>query len=177
MSKEEINLHTKDAPDRLQTLEADIYSVTVQGEKFVIVVGLQNGVPYEIFGGEMNGFNIKKKSMKGKIEKLSRGKYALEFGDVIIEDFSQQFSPVEKVLFRSASLMLRHGIAIEHMVEQFQKSTEDMTTLTSAICRVFKKYISDGQQVTGRTCPACSGALIYHAGCVKCSQCDYEGCD
>jgi len=177
MSKEEIQLHVNNAPKRLGTLEADIYSITVGGDKFVIVIGLQNGVPYEIFGGDMNGFNIKRKTLKGSITRLSKGKYALEIGDLIIDDFSEKFTPVEKLLFRSASLMLRHGIPIEHIVEQFQKATEDMTSLTSAICRVLKKYISDGQKVTGRQCPSCSGELVYHAGCTKCTMCPFSGCD
>ena len=175
--KENIILNTQNAPKRSTTLDAEIYSITVHGEKFVIVIGLQNGFPYEIFGGHMNGFGIKNKKTKGKITKISSGKYALEFGDIIIEDFSMQFTPVEQLLFRSTSLMLRHGIPIQFIVEQLQRATDDISSLASASSRVLKKYIENGQKVSGKSCPSCNGkSLLYFDGCVKCSTCTWEAC-
>lgn len=177
LTKDEIVTKTTEAPKRPAELPAEIYSITVKGEKFVVAVGLMNGVPYEVFGGHMNGFNIKKKHMEGKITKVSRGKYALEFGDIIIEDFSQQFTPVEAMTFRYISLMLRHGIPVQHVIEQSKKADEDMMSMNAALCRVLKKYIADGQKVSGKGCPSCSGDLIYHDGCVSCGSCDYTACN
>tara|TARA_R110000824_G_scaffold148242_3_gene317828 strand:+ start:3465 stop:6119 length:2655 start_codon:yes stop_codon:yes gene_type:complete len=176
IAKDDVKLQTGNIPKREKTLDADIHSVTVRGEKFVVVVGLQNGYPYEIFGGHMNGFGIKHKNMKGKITKVGKGVYALEFGDIIIDDFSTQFTPVEQILFRSASLCMRHGVPMQHIVEQLAKGSDDISSLTSATVRVMKKYIEDGQKVSGKPCPQCEKhELIYHDGCVKCS-CGYEAC-
>ena len=178
ISEESVVLKTSSAPKRQESLDAEIYSIVVNKEKYIVVVGLQNGTPYEIFGGKMNGLSLKidHKHLSGKINKISRGKYALEFGDIYIDDFSQHFTPTEKVLFRSLSLMLRHGIPIVYVVEQLQKGNEDIFSLPSAIIRVLKKYVKDGQKVSGRVCPQCSGELIYNDGCVSCSSCNYSAC-
>lgn len=178
MSDENIVLNTKSAPKRQEVLDADIYSITVNGEKFVIVIGKQNQYPYEIFGGKMKGINIEMdaKHIQGKIRKISRGVYSLEFEETVIKDFSKQFTPVEKVLFRSLSLMLRHGIPIEFIVDQLNKANDNMFSISAAITRVLKKYIKDGQKVSGSKCPKCgSEALFYNDGCVQCS-CGWSAC-
>lgn len=180
MSREDIVLNTTNAPKRQESLDADIHSITVNKEKFIIVVGLQNGCPYEVFGGKMNGLKIEMESkhLKGKITKVKKGQYSLEFEEAIIKDFSKQFTPVEKILFRSLSLMLRHGIPIEYIVDQLSKASDDMLSISAATCRVLKKYIKDGQKVVGRTCPNCGSLdLFYFNGCVQCSSCSYSACN
>lgn len=179
MSRENIVLNTTVAPKRQEILDADIYSITVNQEKFIIVVGKQNGIPYEIFGGKMNGLKIEleAKHSQGKIVKVKRGQYSLEFEETIIKDFSKQFTPVEKTLFRSLSLMMRHGIPIVYIVEQLNKSSDDMFSIAAATSRVLKKYIREGQKITGRSCPNCnSNDMFYNNGCVVCSNCNYSAC-
>jgi len=179
MSRENIVLNTTTAPQRQDVLDADIHSVTVNKEKFIIVVGLQNGSPYEIFGGKMNGLKIEmdSKHLPGKLRKIKRGQYSLEFEEAIIKDFSKQFTPVEKILFRSLSLMMRHGIPIIYIVEQLNKASDDMFSVSAATCRVLKKYIKEGQKINGRSCPSCgSSDLFYNNGCTACSNCNYSAC-
>jgi len=174
MSRENIN-HNVSSPKRLEVLDADIYVVSVKGEKFVIVVGLQNGQPYEIFGGHVNGFGFKFTQKSGKITKIKKGQYALELGDLVIEDFSKQFTPTEQILFRMASMGLRHGVPLKYIIEQLQKATDDITTMASAAARVLKKYLTDGDVVSGQKCPDCNGDLVYLEGCVSCN-CGYSKC-
>lgn len=176
LSRENISANIGNTPPkRLETLDADIYVVTVKGQKYCVVVGLQNGQPYEIFGGHLNGLGLKTNFKKGKISKVKKGQYALEFDDVYIEDFSKQFTPIEQILFRMVSLQLRHGISIKFICEQLQKATEDITTMASAAARVLKKYIKDGELVSGQKCPECSKELVYLDGCVSCS-CGWSKC-
>ena len=177
MASGEVILNTQNAPKRPQSLDADIYSITVNKEKFVIVIGKYNGYPYEVFGGKMNGLklDIDSKHVSGKITKITRGIYSLEFEETIIKDFSKQFTPIEKIFFRSLSLMLRHGIPIEHIVEQLNKSNDDMFSVSAAISRVLKKYIVNGQKVSGVQCPHCNSTMFYFDGCVQCS-CGYSAC-
>ena len=165
------------SPKRPKILDADIYSVTIKGEKFVIVIGLLNGVPYEIFGGHMNGLNFKFTNKKGKIEKVKSGLYKLEIGDdIIVENFAEQFTPVEQMLFRLVSTGLRHGVPIKFIVDQLSKSIDDITSLTAAAERVLKKYIKNGEIVEGKKCPSCGNTdLIYVDGCVSCS-CGWGKC-
>jgi ribonucleoside-diphosphate reductase alpha chain len=165
------------APKRPQVLDADIYVVTVKGEKFVIAVGLLGGRPYELFGGAMNGLGFKFQYKKGKIDKVKRGQYRLEIGDEIeVADFSAQFTPTAQILFRMVSTSLRHGVPITFIVEQLQKSEDDMFSMTAAAARVLKKYIENGSAVNGSSCPQCSSNdLIYQDGCWSC-KCGYSRC-
>lgn len=172
------NVRVTGAPKRPKKMDADIYAVTVKGEKFVITVGLLNGAPYEMFGGHMNGLNFKFNKRSGSVEKVKRGVYRLEFGDVIVEDFNTQFTPVEALMFRMISMNLRHGVPIKHIVEQLQKSSDDILSFSAAASRVLKKYIVDGEHATGVECPNChnTNSLIYKDGCVTCSVCEWGKC-
>jgi ribonucleoside-diphosphate reductase alpha chain len=165
------------APERPKVLEADIYSITVKEQKFVIVIGLLNNVPYEIFGGHMNGLNFKFTNKKGKIEKIKSGIYKLDIGDdIIVDNFSEQFTPVEQIVFRLVSSNLRYGVSIKFIVEQLSKSMDDITSFTAAIVRVLKKYIKDGERADGKKCPVCGGtSLVYNEGCISCS-CGWSKC-
>jgi len=176
LSRENITPKAFDYPKRPSSLDADIYVVSVKGEKFVIVVGLQNNQPYEIFGGHVNGFGFKFTNKKGKITKVKRGQYALEIGDVVIEDFSKQFTPTEQILFRMASMAMRHGIPIQFVVEQLQKAQSDITSMGAAAARCLKKYIIDGTQITGQKCPNCGKDLVYIEGCSTCTECGHSKC-
>lgn len=168
----------KHATKRPSRLPADIYGVTVKGEKFCIVVGLLNGKPYEIFGGTMNGLGFKFQHKTGYVEKVKRGHYKLEIGeDIVIEDFGQHFTPVEQILFRLTSTSLRHGVPTKYIVEQLSKASDDMGSLTAAASRVLKKYVADGEEVTGQKCLSCgSQSLVYTEGCVTCNQCSWSKC-
>jgi hypothetical protein len=150
--------------------------VSVKGEKFVIVVGLQNNEPYEIFGGHVNGFGFKFTQKKGKIAKVKKGQYSLEIGDLVIDDFSKQFTPTEQILFRLTSTSMRHGVPLMFLVEQLQKATDDITSMASAAARVLKKYIKDGQVVNGQKCPSCGSEVVYIDGCVSCVKCQWSKC-
>lgn len=169
------------APKRPKELEADFYVVTVKGERFIMGVGLLNGAPYEIFGGHMNGngLNFKFQHKRGKILKQKSGVYVAEIGEDLEADFSKVFNPIEKSLFRSLSTSLRHGVPVKFMVEQLQKAEDDMLSIASATARVLKKYIENGEVVTGVQCPQCKniGTIIYKDGCNECTTCGYSKCN
>jgi ribonucleoside-diphosphate reductase alpha chain len=136
--------------------------------------------PYEIFCGHLNGLNFKFQQKRGKIIKVKSGHYKLEIGDDIdVENFSEQFTPTEKGLFRMVSASLRHRIPIKFIVEQLQKSEDDITSMSNAAARVLKKYINDGENVIGLTCQSCksTGELVYEEGCIKCLNCGWSRCN
>jgi ribonucleoside-diphosphate reductase alpha chain len=176
ISRENIGKKITSSPERLQTLDADIYVVTVKGIKYCVVVGIQNGEPYEIFGGNLNGLRLKQNYKKGKIIKIKQSQYALEFDDITIEDFSKQFTPTEQILFRMVSMSMRHGVPIQFIVEQLQKAQNDITSMAAAATRVLKKYIKDGTQINGQTCPSCGKELVYLEGCCTCTGCSWSKC-
>jgi ribonucleoside-diphosphate reductase alpha chain len=171
---------TADAPKRPKRLPADFYTISVKGDRYLFAIGLLNNKPYEIFGGIMdNGMAFTFRERQGWIEKVKRRHYKVTIGDDIeIEDFSHQFTPVEQGIFRLISTNMRHGIPIKYVVEQLQKSTDDMFSLATAGARVLKKYVADGEKATGTTCPTCdSTELMYTDGCITCAACGWSKCN
>jgi len=126
----------------------------------------------------MNGLNFKFQHKKGRITKISKGRYQLEMGDISIDNFSDVFTPTEQVMFRLLSGLLRHGVPVKFIVEQLNKAIDDITSLATAASRVLKKYITDGEVAIGVECPSCKNinTLTYKDGCVECSICQWSKC-
>ena len=121
------------APKRPETLRCDIYHTSVKGQKWVVLVGLLNGKPYEIIGGEADQIEIPKKYKFGKLSKRSfkttHSKYDLSFGKeedaFTIRDIVSVFAnPNYAGYTRTISLALRHGAPAQYVVEQMQKDRE-----------------------------------------------------
>jgi ribonucleoside-diphosphate reductase alpha chain len=175
-----------DAPPRPEVLECDIYHTTIHGEKWVILVGLLEGRPYEVMGGLASLIEIPKKYVKGTITKRSRktvdSRYDLTYGtndeETLIRDLVKVFdNPNHSAFTRVISLTLRHGARINFLVEQLQKNkNSDMFGFSRCVARMLKNYIEDGTRVTA-ACPDChSESIVYIEGCETCQGCGYAKC-
>jgi ribonucleoside-diphosphate reductase alpha chain len=175
------------APKRPKELPCDIYHTTIGGEKWVILVGLWEGKPYEVMGGLANLIEIPRKYKTGMIDKHPRktmnSVYDLRFGEgddeVLIKNVVKVFdNPNNSIFTRMISLSLRHGAKINYVVEQLQKNREsDMFSFSRCIARILKNYIKDGERASEKTCPSCgSEGLIYVEGCATCTHCGYAKC-
>ena len=176
------------APKRPESLECDIHHTTIQGEKWIVLTGLMDGKPYEVFGGLSNLVEIPKKYVRGRIEKTSyksrNGRYDLVFGDNgdtgVVRDIVNVFdNPNHSAVTRLISLSLRHGASIKYTVEQLLKDkNSDMFSFVRCISRVLKQYIEDGEETCEKTCENCSAeeTLIYMEGCVTCKSCGHSKC-
>lgn len=177
VSRESVQEVTHTRPARPIIVDSDIHVVTVKGEKFVLVVGMLDGKPYEMFGGHINGFGFKFQTKKGKMRRVKSGQYALEIGEEIeIEDFSKQFTPTEQILFRFVSLSLGSGLPISEVVDQLHKGACDITSLGAAAARVLKKYIKNGTVAEGKKCPTCKTQIVFIDGCCSCPNCNWSQC-
>lgn len=165
------------APKRQKSLSADLFQVTVRKKKYLMAIGIQDGSPYEMFGGVLKDDISIKFPKKGNIVKVGKGRYKLEIDNQIIEDFGSLFTDEEQIIFRMISTSLRHGIPIKFIVDQLGKSAEDVVDLASATSRVLKKYIASGDSAGG-SCPSCGAkTLVYIDGCVSCASCGWsKGC-
>lgn len=176
----------KDAAKRPAELDCDIHNVNIKGEKWVILVGMMKGKPYEVFGGLSDNIEIPKKHTKGVIKKITYNKtkpnrYDLHFDGFVVKDIVKIFNdPNYQVLTRMVSLGLRHGAKPSFLVEQLQKDPDhDMTSFSRVLARVLKKYIEDGTKVSSdKVCSECKSAtgLVYQDGCAKCMSCGYSRC-
>lgn len=172
------------APKRPEKLDCDIHHVTIKGERWTVLVGLLNGKPYEIIGGENKLVELPRSEKKGVIVKTAitktKARYDLVVGELIIKDVVSAFdNPNYSAFTRLLSLSLRHGAPINYVVEQMQKDeTADMFSFSRSIARVLKGYVADGTKAKSqKTCPECSSTdLIYQDGCVTCSVCGWSRC-
>ena len=175
-----------DAPGRPEILECDIYHTTIGGEKWVVLIGLLDGRPYEVMGGLASLIELPQRYTEGTITKRNRKTmpsiYDLRFGEegaqTVVKDLVKVFdNPNHSAFTRVISLTLRHGAKINFLVEQLQKDKDsDMFSFSRCIARMLKNYIQDGTRVTA-SCPECdTGNLIYIEGCQTCQGCGYAKC-
>lgn len=170
------------APKRPKELRCAIHQVSVKGERWVVLVGMFNDKPFEIFCGSVEDIYLPQKCNEGVIVKQGNGKYSLKVrirnSDVVYEDIAGVLmSDNEKALTRLLSLNLRHGVYIQFIVDQLKKSKGDITSFSTAISRVLGKYVID-YVMKDNTCPLCGKAsLSFDEGCIKCLECGYSRCD
>lgn len=168
---------------RPEELNCDIHHIKVSGNNWIVLVGLFENKPYEVFCGVYRKNIVPQDLKNGIILKSKKGSYFLIYLDsdkknkrINIKD-SFKNDGCENAVTRLVSLNLRHGIDISFIEQQLQKSEGDLTTFAKAICRVLKKYIPDGSKLTDGNCPNCQNAsLIHQAGCITCNQCGWSKC-
>lgn len=165
----------RQALKRPKTLEADYYQVKSKGKQYIVLVGLLNNRPYEIFTFEpLKPVNIE--PHKGVITKERKGHYSFNSQFINISDLQLSTSNIEeKACTLYASMLLRHGAKISFIIKTSKKVNENITSFSSAMCRVLAKYVEKGE-VTGEVCPECGGKLIREGGCDKCLDCSYSKC-
>jgi len=173
---------------RPKELPCDIYHTTIQGEKWIILVGLLDGKPYEVMGGLSNLIEIPQKHTEGLLVKHPRKTmnsiYDLMVGtngdEIRVRDIVKVFdNPNNSAFTRLISLSLRHGANIQYAVEQMQKDRDsDMFSFAKCVARVLKNYIKDGTEASDKECPSCGvgDGLIYIEGCLTCKSCGYAKC-
>jgi len=176
------------ATKRPDILDCDIHRATIQGEKWIVLVGLLDGKPYEVFAGLSDKIELPKKFTSGKIiknnRKTSRSIYDLILGsdddEMIVKDIIGIFNnPNNAVITRFISLAFRHGTEVRFVVEQLQKDeADDFTSFSKVVARTLKKYIDDGAKVTSdKVCWSCgTEGLVYRDGCVSCLICGSTKC-
>lgn len=185
------SITSTNAPKRPKELECDIHRATVQGETYIVLVGLLKGVPYEIFAGLSEHIEIPKKSKKGVIVKNGKNKdgtptYNLRIpvsddDDMTVKDVVNLFdNPIHGSFTRTISLALRHGVPVNFLVEQLRKDKHgDMFSFPNVVARVLSKhYVIDGTKSSGeKKCLECgSNEMIYQSGCCSCGACGWSKC-
>ncbi|NTW31257.1 MAG: adenosylcobalamin-dependent ribonucleoside-diphosphate reductase [Bacteroidetes bacterium] len=179
------------APQRPKKLDAEIVRFQNDYEKWIAVVGLLNGRPYEIFTGKSEDLFLPPWVQKGwviksKNEKDNESRYDFQFEDkqgykVTIEGLSRMFDKEYWNYAKLISGILRHGMPLPFVVDvvsNLRLDSDSINTWKNGIERGLKKFIPDGTKAADRTCSNCgdSEGLIYEEGCLKCKSCGYSKC-
>lgn len=162
------------APKRPETLPCDIHKVKVKGEHFIVCVGLYEEKPYEVFVFRLLN-DVEVCGSKGVITKKKKGVYSLVSKDFKISNLlNTDISVEEKAATLYSSMLLRHGVNIKYIIKTAKKVNDNITSFSSAMCRVLGKYLP---AEVGETCPECGGKLIRTGGCISCPFCGYSRCE
>lgn len=177
---------------RPKVLECDVVRFQNNKEKWVALVGLLDGYPYEIFTGlqdDDEGIVLPKSVVKGKIIKQKQddgpSRYDFQFENkrgykTTVEGLSEKFNPEYWNYAKLISGVLRYRMPIErviNLVSSLQLKDESINTWKNGVERALKKYIDDGTEAKGKKCPVCGHeTLVYQEGCLICKNCGASRC-
>jgi ribonucleoside-diphosphate reductase alpha chain len=178
-------------PKRPHILEAEIIRFMNHSEKWIAVVSILDGKPYEIFTGKAEesfilpswadkGWVIKNKTEEGK------KRYDFQFLDkegyrITIEGLSRSFNKEYWNYAKLISGVLRHGMPLPHVVNLVQNlnlHNESINTWKTGVERALRKFIPDGTKPIDHKCSECGDhdGLVYEEGCLKCKSCGHSKC-
>lgn len=178
-------------PKRPKILEAEVVRFMNNEEKWIAVVGLLDGRPYEIFTGRAeDAFSFPSWVNKGWVIKNLNGngkkRYDFQYEDkdgyrVTIEGLSRSFNPEYWNYAKLISGVLRHGMPLPqvvHLIENLHFTNDTINSWRSGVERTLKKFIPDGTEAADKRCPECNDpeGLVYEEGCLKCRSCGHSKC-
>jgi ribonucleoside-diphosphate reductase alpha chain len=179
------------SPKRPRKLEAEVVRFMNNKEKWIAVVGLLDGKPYEIFTGlAEETFVLPQEIQKAWVLKVkdNKGKtrYDFQFQDkygykVTYEGLSRSFNKEYWNYAKLISGVLRHGMPMTNVVELISGlnlNDEAINTWKKGVVRALKKYIPDGTLALKETCENCgeTTGLVYIEGCLTCNGCGHSKC-
>ena len=141
---------------RPQSLECDVVRFQNNKEKWVALVGLLDGYPYEIFTGlqdDDEGIVLPKTVTHGKIIKQvnpdGSKRYDFQFENkrgykTTVEGLSEKFNPEYWNYAKLISGVLRYRMPLEHvvrLVSSLSLKDESINTWKTGVERALKKYI------------------------------------
>ena len=146
---------------RPQVLECDVVRFQNNKEKWVALVGLLDGYPYEIFTGlqdDEEGILLPKTVTKGKILKQvnpdGTKRYDFQFENkrgykTTVEGLSEKFNPEYWNYAKLISGVLRYRMPIEHVIKlvaSLSLRDESINTWKTGVERALKKYVPGAEE-------------------------------
>ncbi|MDX1627674.1 MAG: adenosylcobalamin-dependent ribonucleoside-diphosphate reductase, partial [Fulvivirga sp.] len=178
------------APTRPKKLKAEVVRFLNNHEKWIAVVGLLNGRPYEVFTGRAedsfylpqwvsHGWVIKNKTNK-------KSRYDFQYVDkegyrITIEGLSRSFDKEYWNYAKLISGVLRHGMPLPYVVDLISNLNlydDSINNWKHGVERALKKFIPNGSRAADKLCEACGDpdGLVYEEGCLKCVSCGHAKC-
>ncbi len=176
---------------RPNRLDAAVVRFFNDSEKWLAVIGLMEGKPYEIFTGKMkDAFDLPDWVEDGWVIKSrdenNISRYDFQYKDkdgyrVTIEGLSRSFNKEFWNYAKLISGVLRHGMPLQYVVDLVNNLNlfdENINTWKNGVARTLKRFIPDGTEAVDKKCPECGDpdGLIYMEGCLSCKSCGHSKC-
>lgn len=167
---------------RKPVLPAIVDVIKSRGETFAVLIGIDEGRPYEVFAFKIQSDEVPvfKANKQTTITKVAKKHYSLghEFDHVWGAEniLCREGSEEEQAITRMVSTMLRGGrIPLEEIIDQIIKSSTSIEKFSKALAICLQKFLKDGL-VLHEKCPNCGGDMISYEGCKKCVNCGQSKC-
>lgn len=167
---------------RKPVLPAIVDVIKSRGETFAVLIGIDEGRPYEVFAFKIqpDEVHVFKANKQTTITKVAKKHYSLghEFDHVWGAEniLCREGSEEEQAITRMVSTMLRGGrIPLEEIIDQIIKSSTSIEKFSKALAICLQKFLKDGL-VLHEKCPNCGGDMISYEGCKKCVNCGQSKC-
>lgn len=199
----ENEFHDTHAPKRPKRLKGEIHRFQNNLEKWVAVVGLKDGRPYEIFTGKnenglaylpnnikecevvKNIFEVEELDENGKTVKVRKKRYDIEYIDnngdrQVHTGLNHAFNPEFWNYAKFISAVLRHGMPVQYtweLINSLNFKEDYINTWKNGVARTIKKYIKDGVEISNKKCMNCGSThLEFKEGCLTCMACGSSKC-
>jgi ribonucleoside-diphosphate reductase alpha chain len=190
-------------PKRPKRLKGEIHRFQNNLEKWIAVVGIKDGRPYEIFTGKLeNGLANLPPTLKecevvknifeieeidkdtDKLVKVRKKRYDIEYVDgdgnkQIHQGLNHAFNPEFWNYAKFVSAVLRQKMPLVYvwdLVDSMNFAEDHINTWKNGIARVIKRYIKDGEKGKGRCHECGSDHLEFKEGCLVCMGCGSSKC-
>ncbi len=200
--KKEEQLHDMHAPKRPKRLKAEIHRFQNSLEKWIAVVGMKDGRPYEIFTGKhenglsklpphvkdcevvKNIIDVEVLDENNEPIRVKKKRYDIEYIDAegnkqVHTGLNHAFNPEFWNYAKLISGIMRHGMPVikqYELIESLNFKEDYINTWKNGVARVVKKYVKDGEKGKGN-CPVCgSDHLEFKEGCLTCMACGNGKC-
>lgn len=179
-SKAKEKFKGNDYVKRPDELACDIYEAKYKDDKFIVLVGINNGIPYEVFVTPNNNNEVDVEKYKtGVIKKIKSNHYDLIVQNgvhkTMVNNIGKTFDSLYGTVSRMVSMSLRHGVELSFIIDQLNKDS-GFVAFEKVLSRILKKYVKDNTS-TKKKC-TCGADLIYVNGCVSCAaNCGFSKCE
>lgn len=197
-AENKICIANQPVPKRPKEVPCKIYRFNNKGERWIGVVGLVDGKPYEIFTGLLeklavpnwveDGFIVRNKEkhlVDGEEKLVSR--YDICYIDkngerTCVEGLSRTFNPEYWNYAKLISGLLRHRMPITYVIKVISSLNLDasnINTWKNGVIRTLRKFNDSipEDQISSEKCPECGGRLVRESGCLHCVDCGYSKCE
>jgi len=178
-------------PKRPRKVAAKVVRFQNDYEKWVAVVGVVEGRPYEIFTGKVDdSFVLPTNLDKGWIiknrEENGDARYDFQYEvkngyKVTMEGLSRSFDKEYWNYAKLISGIIRHGMPMAYVVDLVQNlnfDNDNINTWKNGVARTLKQFVPNGTVAADKKCGECGDpdGLIYEEGCLICKSCGNSKC-